>query len=220
MKISLPLKRIDDRKYKSFQLDHSNTLWFGKRLVVPNQEKLKKQILNEAHESLFSIHLGSNKMYRDVRKRFCWKGLKQDIARFVAECDVCCRVKVEHLKPAETLKPLPIPSQKWEDITMDFIFGVPRTSSGYYSIWVIIDRLTKSAHFLPIKVTYLVSKYAELYLAHIVCLNAIPKIIVSDRDPQFMSQFWDELHKAMVAQHITHRPEVRWRELTKSWRIC
>ena len=151
--------------YKSFWLDHSNTLWFGKRLVVPNQENLKKQILNEAHESLFSIHPGSNKMYRDVRKRFWWKGLKQDIARFVAECDVCCRVKDEHLKLAETLQPLPVPVWKWEDITMDFISGLPKTSSGYDSIWVIIDRLTKSAHFLPVKVTYLVSKYAEMYLS-------------------------------------------------------
>ena len=88
-------EKIDDPKYKSFRLDHSNTLWFGKRLVVPNQENLKKQILNEAHESLFSIHPRSNKIDRDVRKRFWWKGLKQDIARFVAECDVCCRVKAE-----------------------------------------------------------------------------------------------------------------------------
>jgi hypothetical protein len=105
-------ERIGDPKYKSFWLDHSNTLRFGKRLVVPNQEKLKKQILNEAHESLFSIHPGSNKMYRDVRKRFWWKGLKQDIARFVAECDVCHRVKAKHLKLAETLQPLPIPTWK------------------------------------------------------------------------------------------------------------
>jgi len=84
---------------------------------VPNQEKLRKQILNEAHESLFFIHPESNKMYRDVRKKFWWKSLKQDIARFVAECDVC-RVKAEYLKPARTAQPLPIPAWKWEDITM------------------------------------------------------------------------------------------------------
>jgi hypothetical protein len=112
-------EKIDDPKYKSFRLDHSNTLWFGKWLVVPNQKHLKEQILNEAHESLFFIHPRSNKMYRDVRKRFWWKGLKQDIARFVAECDVCCRVKAEHLKPIRTLQPLPIPGWKWEGITMD-----------------------------------------------------------------------------------------------------
>ena len=145
-------ERIKDPKYKSFHLDHLNTLWFEKMLVVPNQGDLKKQILNEAHESLFSIHPRSNKMFRDVRKRFWWKGLKHDIARFVAECDVCCRVKAEHLKPVGTLQPLPIPAWKWEDITMDFITVLPKTSSGYDSIWVIVDRLTKSAHFLQVKV--------------------------------------------------------------------
>ena len=136
-------------------------------------------------------------MYRDVRKRFWWKGLKQDIARFVAKCDVCCRVKAEHLKPARTLQPLPIPGWKWEDITMDFISGLPMTLSLYDSIWVIVDRLTKSAHFLPIKIAYPISKYAELYLARIVCLHGVPKTIVLDSGPQFTSQFWDELHKAM-----------------------
>ena len=87
-----------------------------------------------------------------MRRIFWWKGLKQDIARFVAECDVSCRVKAEHLKPAGTLQPLPIPAWKWGDITMDFISGLPKTSSGYDSIWVIVDRLTKFAHFLPVKV--------------------------------------------------------------------
>ena len=80
---------------------------------------------------------------------------------------------------------------------MDFISGLPKTLSGYDSIWVIIDRLTKSAHFLPVKVTYLVSMYVELYLAQIVCSHGVPKTIVSDSGPLFTSQFWDELHKAM-----------------------
>ena len=119
------------------------------------------------------------------------------ILQGLAKCDVCCRVKAKHLKLARTLQPLPIPAWKWEDITMDFISRLPKTSSGYDSIWVIIDRLTKSAHFLPVKVTYLVSKYSEMYLSQIVCLHGVPKTIVSDRGPQFMSQFWDELHKAM-----------------------
>jgi hypothetical protein len=80
---------------------------------------------------------------------------------------------------------------------MDFIMGLPNMSSGYDSIWVIVDQLTKSAHFLLVKVTYPVSKYAKLYLARIVCLHGVPKIIVSDRGPQFTSQFWDVLHKAL-----------------------
>ena len=80
---------------------------------------------------------------------------------------------------------------------MDFISGVPRTSSGYDSIWIIVDRITKLAHFLPVKVTYLVLKYAEMYLAQIVCLHVVPKTIVLDIGPQFTSQVWDELHEAM-----------------------
>ena len=134
------------------------------------------------------------------------------MARFVAECDVCCRVKAEHLKPVATLQPLPILAWKWEDITMDFITGLPKMSSGYDSIWVIVDRLTKSAHFLPVNVTYVVSKYVELYLARIVCLHGVPKTIVSDRGPQFTSQFWDELHKAMGTTLLfstTYHPHTR-----------
>ena len=119
------------------------------------------------------------------------------MARYVAECDVCQRVKAEHLKPGGTLQPLPIPSWKLEDISMDFITVLPRTSHGYNSIWVIVDRLTKSAHFLPVKANYAVEKYAELYLTKIVCLHGVPKSIVSDRGPQFTAQFWKSLHDAM-----------------------
>ena len=113
------------------------------------------------------------------------------------KCDVCCRVKAEHLKPVGTLQPLPIPAWKWEDITIDLITGLPRTSSGYDYIWVIVYRLTKSAHFLPVKVTYPVFKYAEIYLAQIICLHGIPKTIVSDRGPQVTSDFLNELHTVM-----------------------
>jgi hypothetical protein len=123
--------------------------------------------------------------------------MKRETARYVAECDVCQRVKVEHLKPAGTLQPLPIPSWKWKEIGMDFITGLPRSSQGYDFIWVIVDQLTKSAHFLPAKTTYLAKQYAELYLTHIICLHGIPKKIVFDRGPQVVAHFWRSLHKAM-----------------------
>ena len=115
----------------------------------------------------------------------------------MAECDVCQRVKAEHLKPAGTLQPLPIPSWNWEEISMDFITGLPKTSGGYNSIWVIVDRLTKSAHFLPVKTSYTIEKYAELYLTKVVCLHGVPKSIVSDRGPQFTAQFWEALYDAV-----------------------
>jgi hypothetical protein len=101
------------------------------------------------------------------------------------------------MKAAGQLQSLPIPTWKWEDISMDFIMGLPRTTKGFDSIWVIIDRLTKTAHFLPIKVKYTVATYAELYIARILSLHGVPKTIVSDRGPQFVSKFWEKLHKSL-----------------------
>jgi hypothetical protein len=143
--------------------------------------------------------------------------MKREVAHYVAECDTCQRVKAEHLKPAGTLQPLPIPSWKWEDISMDFITGLPRTLHGYNSIWVIVDRLTKSGHFLSVKSSYTVAKYAELYLTKIVCLPGVPKTIVSDREPQFTAFFgrvfmipWVLL--SLLAQPIIPKPMAKPRE--------
>jgi len=123
--------------------------------------------------------------------------MKREIARYVAECDTCRRVKAEHLKPAGTLQPLPIPIWKWDEIGMDFITGLPKSQRGNDSIWVIVDRLTKSAHFLPVKTTDRTDKLAELYLSRIVCLHGVPTRIVSDRGSQFTSHFWKSLNEAM-----------------------
>jgi hypothetical protein len=101
------------------------------------------------------------------------------------------------MKTAGPLQSLPIPTWKWEDISMDFIVGLPRTAKGYDSIWIIIGRLIKIAHFLPVKVKYPVIAYAELYIARILSLHGVPKTIVSDRGPQFVSKFWEELHKSL-----------------------
>jgi hypothetical protein len=123
--------------------------------------------------------------------------MKIEIARYVARCDTCKHVKAIHLKAAGPLQSLLIPIWKWEDISMDFIVGLPRTAKGFDSIWVIIDRLTKVAHFIPVKVKYPVITYAELYIARILSLHGVPKTIVSDRGPQFVSKFWKELHKSL-----------------------
>ena len=184
-------EKVKEGKAKCFAIDDEGVIWFGKRLVVPKDFELRRKILDEAHVSLLSIYPGSSKMYQDLKQKFWWTRMKREIARYVAECDVCQRVKAQHLKPAETLQPLPIPSGIWEDIGMDFITGLPKTSQGYDSIWVIVDRLTKSAHFLLVKTTFLVKQYAELYLSRIVCLHGVPKTIVSDRGPQFTSRFWE-----------------------------
>jgi transposase InsO family protein len=115
----------------------------------------------------------------------------------VVVCDVCQRVKAEHQRPAGLLHPLKVPEWKWEEIGMDFITGLPRTSKGYDSIWVIVDRLTKVAHFIPVKTTYKGAQLAELYMARIVCLHGVPKKIISDSGSQFTSIFWKSFHENM-----------------------
>ena len=112
--------------------------------------------------------------------------MKREIAKYVAECDTCQRVKASHLKIAGALQPLPIPSWKWEDISMDFIVGLPKTSQHHDSIRVIVDRLTKTAHFILVNTEYQSRKYAEIYIDRIVCLHGIPKTIISYRGPQFV----------------------------------
>jgi hypothetical protein len=136
-------------------------------------------------------------MYHDLKENYWWYGFKRDVATHVALCDVCQRVKAEHQRPVGLLQPLKVPEWKWEKIGMDFIVGLPRTRDGYDSIWVIVDRLTKVAHFIPMKTTYSGDQLAELYMSRIVCLHGVLKKIVSDRGTQFTSRFWKRLHESM-----------------------
>ncbi|WVZ74917.1 hypothetical protein U9M48_023032 [Paspalum notatum var. saurae] len=153
-----------------FRKDQLGTLWLKGRLCVPLNKDIRDSILTEAHCTKYSIHPGSTKMYQDLKKLFWWRRMKRDIAEFVARCDVCNRVKAEKQRPAGLLKPLEIPMWKWEKITMDFIVGLPRSPKGNDSIWVIVDRLTKSAHFIPVKANYNASRLAELYIQNILSL--------------------------------------------------
>jgi hypothetical protein len=136
-------------------------------------------------------------MYQDLKKNLWWTRMKREIAKYVSECDTCWRIKADHLRPVGNLQPLSIPKWKRENICMDFIVGLPRTSRGYNSIWVIMDRLTKSVHFIPIATIYRVRQYAELYISHIVCYHDIPKTIISDRGSIFVAHFWEQLHECL-----------------------
>jgi hypothetical protein len=188
---------IRDNKTSDFSEDSQGTLWLGKRICVPNQKPIKESILKEAHESAYSIHPGSTKMYKDLKTHYWWYSMKQDIAEYVSLCDTYQQVKAEHQRLAGLLQPLKIPEWKWEEIGMDFIVGLPRTPAGYDSIWVIVDCLTKAAHFIPVKTTYSGAKLAEHYMTRIVCLHGVPKKIVSDRGSQFTSKIWEKLHESM-----------------------
>jgi hypothetical protein len=167
---------ITEGRGLEFKEDEQGTIWFKDRICVPDIESLCETILKEAHDSDYSIHPGSTKMYHDLKQKYWWYGLKRDVAM----CDVCKRVKAEHQRPAGLLHPLKIPESKCEEIGMDFITGLPRTQKGYDAIWVVVDRLTKLAHFILVKTTYKGSQLAELYMARNVCLHGVPKKIVSD----------------------------------------
>jgi hypothetical protein len=190
-------EKIKAGKANCFRKDDQGIVWLNNRIVVPKNDEVRQQILDEAHLSHYSIHPGSTKMYHDLKQHYWWTKMKIEIARYVARCDTCRRVKAIHMKTAGPLQSLPIPTWKWEDISMDFIVGLPRTAKGFDSIWVIIDRFTKIDHFLPVKTYYPVITYAQLYIARILSLHGIPKTIVSDHGPQFVSKFWEELHKSL-----------------------
>ncbi|KAD3068433.1 hypothetical protein E3N88_36313 [Mikania micrantha] len=136
-------------------------------------------------------------MFQDLRKNYWWPGMKFNILQYVNRCLTCLQVKAEHQKPHEHLQPLEVPEWKWEHITMDFITKLPRTAKQHDSIWMIVDRLTKSAHFLPIRETYSLEKLSELFVKEIVARHGVPLSIVSDRDTRFTSRFWKKFHEQM-----------------------
>ncbi|KAJ9553357.1 hypothetical protein OSB04_017402 [Centaurea solstitialis] len=167
------------------------------RVWVPSLGNNRQVLLTEAHKSKYSIHPGATKMYRDLKNGYWWPGMKRDVARFVEECMTCRMVKAEHQRPHGKLQPLEIPVWKWEHITMDFITKLPRTPRGYDTIWVVFDRLTKSAHFLPIRESSSAEKLAELFVREIVSRHGAPVSIISDRDPRFTSRFWNRFQEEL-----------------------
>ncbi|GJU13471.1 putative reverse transcriptase domain-containing protein [Tanacetum coccineum] len=132
-----------------------------------------------------------------MKKLYWWPNMKADIAIYVSKCLTCAKVKVDHQRPSRLLQQPEIPEWKWEHITMDFVTGLPRTSSGYDSIWVIVDRLTKSAHFVPMKKTNGMEKLTQLYLKEVVCRHGVPLSIISDHDCRFAYGFWRSLQNAL-----------------------
>ncbi|GJY39762.1 putative reverse transcriptase domain-containing protein [Tanacetum coccineum] len=167
-------------------------------------------IMHESHKSKYSIHPGSEKMYQDVKKLFWWPNMKADIATYVSKCLTCARVKAEHQRPSGLLVQPEIPKWKWDNITMDFITKLPRSSQGFDTIWVIVDRLTKSAHFLPIRENDPLDKLARLYLNRIVARHGIPASIICDRDGRFTSNFWRSFQKALgtdISMSTAYHPE-------------
>ena len=180
--------------------DNVSTLYFKGHLVVPVTKtnlNYTPDVMKEAHDTPLSIHPGSTNMYQDIRQRYWWANMKQDIARYVFECDVCRRVKTKHQRPARTPQPISIPEWKWDKMEMDFVTGFPRSQKGHDAIFVVIDRFSKVAHFLPIKEIISASQLADLYVSRIFSLHSIPLEISLDCGSLFTSRFWDSFQEAM-----------------------
>ncbi|GJY99805.1 putative reverse transcriptase domain-containing protein [Tanacetum coccineum] len=132
-------------------------------------------------------------MYHDLKELYLWPNMKADIATYISKCLTCSKVKAEYQKPSGLLQQPEILVWKWERITMDFVTKLPKTPSSYDAIWVIVDHLTKSAHFIPIRETYSMDKLTKLYIKEIVSRHGVPISIISDRDSKFSSNFWKSL---------------------------
>ncbi|GJV38073.1 putative reverse transcriptase domain-containing protein, partial [Tanacetum coccineum] len=186
------------------------TLCLHGRSWLPCYGDLRSVIMHESHKSKYSIHPGSKKMYQDMKKLYWWPNMKADIATYVSKCLTCAKVKAEHQRPSGLLVQPAIPEWKWDNITMDFITKLPKSSQGFDTIWVIVDRLTKSAHFLPIRENDPLDKLARLYLNRIVARHGIPVSIICDRDGRFTSNFWKSFQKALgtdISMSTAYHPE-------------
>ena len=142
--------QIQDDRYRVID----DIIYNKNKIFLVPESPLKKKILQASHDSPLAGHQGFLKTYRQIRERFSWKGLKKDVIQHVRECSLCQQNKIEHIHPAGLLHPLPIPEQKWESISMDFIIGLPKVQ-GRDCLYIVVDRLTKFSHFFAISSDYL-----------------------------------------------------------------
>ncbi|GKB99860.1 putative reverse transcriptase domain-containing protein, partial [Tanacetum coccineum] len=177
-------------KKKDGSLYYMDCIW------VPLVGGVRTKIMDKAHKTRYSVHPRADKMYYDLRDMYWWSGMKKEIAIYVSKCLTCAKVKAEHQRPSGLLQQPNIPEWKWDKIAMDFITKL-RSSSGHDAIWIIVDRLTKLAHFLAIREDYSMEKLARLYIDEIVARHGVPTSIISDRDGRFTSRFWQMMQKAL-----------------------
>ncbi|KAL4017188.1 hypothetical protein IC575_024864 [Cucumis melo] len=185
---------VETEQGEDFSISSDDGLMFEGRLCVPEDSAVKTELLTEAHSSPFTMHPGSTKMYQDLRSVYWWRGMKRDVADFVGDA-WCAAVKALRQHPAGCCNPECAGGSgrvcRW------ILLRIAKTLKGYTVIWVVVDRLTKSAHFVPGKSTYTASKWGQLYMTEIVRLHGVPVSIISDRDARFTSKFWKGLQLAL-----------------------
>ena len=196
---SLDSKRSKKPKFDGYELEDDGILRFHGRIYISDNGDLQDTILKEAHRAVYCAHPGVKKMYVDTKKLLFWTGMKCDIVQFVVKCLECQEVNVDHCHLASLLQPHDIHMTKWEIISMDFIIGLHFTSQRHNAILVVVDKLTKSAHFILIRDTYKVADVARV-INEIIRFHGIPKKIISDRDSRFTSRFWTSMQSTLGTQ--------------------
>jgi hypothetical protein len=172
-------------KFEGFTVNNDRLMRYNNWIYVPPNDKLRSLILNEAHRGVYMAHPRVTKMRVDLKPLFFWKRMKADIVKYVVRCLKCQQVKAEHRHPAGLLQPHVIPKSKWEVISMDFIVELPLTARRHDSIFMVVDTLTKSAHFIPMHTTYHAPDIARFFISEIMILHCVPKRIIFDRGSMF-----------------------------------
>lgn len=179
------------------------------RLVVPDQDNLRTELLSEIHRQKSMAHPGRNKTRTLVTSRYYWPGIARDVDRYVSNCHDCRRTHVPRDLPPGLLNPLPIPQRPWQHVSMDFQ-SFPKDKKGYDSIYVVVDRLGKRSYSIPCYKTTTAKDMASLYINHVYRTHGPPDTVVSDRGPQFISSFWDEFCKILgikLKLSTAHHPQ-------------
>nr|GEX60264.1 hypothetical protein [Tanacetum cinerariifolium] len=195
-------ERVNPRRVRAMNMTLQSSI--KDRILTAQKEAMDESgdartlIMDEAYKSKYFVHPGADKMYYDLRDRYWWSGMKKDIPEYVSKCLTCLKVKAEHQRPSGLLQQPEIPIWKWKGIAMDFVTKLPRTCSGHDTIWVIVDRLTKSAHFLPMREDYKMDRLARLYLNEVVARHGVPISIISDPDSRFTSRGSWDVHLSLV----------------------
>ena len=193
-------KLVDGLVYKVTQDIHNIEQWHLALPNAPDDEELnalKRLLIQEHHNPAFCGHLGQDKTLQSLRRLFTWRGISDDVTRFVQTCQICQATKTSNQKPSGLLQPLPVPEVRWEHVSMDLITQLPQSTGGHDCIFVVVDRLSKMIHLMPCKTAISAAELSKLFVDNVFKLHGMPKTIVSDRDPRFTSHFWSAFHKAM-----------------------
>ncbi|KAJ9546382.1 hypothetical protein OSB04_018925 [Centaurea solstitialis] len=182
-----------ETEHKGFEVQQDLLLYKG-RLVIPRTSKIIPLIFDEFHGSPIGGHAGEDRTYQIIAAELFWMGMRKDIADLVKKCEICQRNKSLSGSPAGLLQPLALPNKVWDEVSMDFIEGLPR-SNGMSTIFVVVDRLSKYAHFIGLKHPYTALSVAAVFVDEIIRLHGVPQSVVSDRDKVFLSAFWKELFR-------------------------